>query len=121
VTFPADVAERLIQIPAEIVQLRISNLDTAENLEAKTAEVETLAEKREADRIQSQGELEVAYITSKAEAEKASLAWQAGIGTPKEGELMKAAATAMSKANTAAQLAGRPIPYDTSDFPEGYR
>ncbi len=122
-TFPADVAEALVNLPAQLVQVRISNIKSADDLAAKKTEVEKAAQKTQEEEATQRLVKMNAYLDASAIAIDAKNKWQTaiGTGTDEEKALALAAAKAMNSANAAAQILGISTPFKEKDFPEQYR
>ena len=120
-TFPAEVAEALVNLPAQLVQVRISNIKSAEDLAAKKTEGEKAAQKTENENVVQRAADMNTYIDAKAIADVALRQWQDARGTPDENKLAADAAKAMNTANSRAQIVGKPAPFPREEFPNQYR
>ena len=116
-TFPADVAEKIVELPAQLIQLRISNIQPAETLAAKKVEAEKAAQQAIDESVKQKTGYMNAYLDAFVSALEAKDKWQQAIGTNQEQPLKLAAAKAMNSANAAAQLAGVAVPFNPGDFP----
>ena len=75
-TFPFDVAEALVNLPAQLVQVRISNIQSAQDLAAKKTEVQKAAQQASEDEIKKRLTDMNAYSDALAAALDAKGKWR---------------------------------------------
>ncbi len=119
--FPEKVANALVALPAELVQVRINSLSTATSLATAETTAAAATQTSRATAIDNAATLRNAYLDALGPANAALAAWQAAIGADDEGAKRIAAAKAMYTANDAAAKAGIPAPFASGDFPSGLR
>ena len=119
-SFPAEVADTLVALPAQLVQVRIDTIDAAQQLATAESGAQQTAQQARDQSIDDQTQRANAYFDALNAARKAHAAWQAAIGDPDadEGDLATAAAKTMTLANAAAAKAGLRAPFAPGDFPQ---